>query len=206
MRSRFGVLTALALALAVVVPSLGATDKAEAKFEKAKKAYLKQDYRSAEKHFKSVAKMAPDHLFTRIYLGHSLYYQERYKEAIPEYERAAQINERTHELGSTEERILVDNLGMAYGLSGQLNRAKEYFQAAIEKDPEYPLYYYNLACAYAELGSLDQALRNLRLAFERKDGFLEGESFPNPREDDSFARFLGNIEFEGAMVELGFSP
>jgi predicted Zn-dependent protease len=206
MRSRFSAVTAFALTLAFAAPSVGATDKEEARFGKAKAAYLKKDYRDAEKHFRALVKMVPDHLFTRMYLGHSLYYQDRFKEAIPEYERAGEINARTQELGATEERILTDNLGMAYGLTGQLTRAREVFEAAIKKDPEYPLYYYNLACTHAELGSLEPALRNLKLAFERRSGFLEGESFPNPREDNSFARFLGNTEFERALVEMGFPP
>jgi tetratricopeptide (TPR) repeat protein len=206
MRSRFGALAAFALTVATIVPCLGAPDKAEARFEKAKDAYLRKDYRAAEKHFRALAKMAPDHLFTRMYLGHSLYYQEGYREAIPEYEKAVQINARSRELGAREERILTDNLGMSYGLSGQLTRAKQVFETAIQKDPGYPLYYYNLACTHAELGSFEPALDNLRLAFERRSGLLEGESFPNPRQDDSFARFLGKAEFERALLEMGFPP
>ena len=146
----------------------------------------------------------PEFGFAHLYLGHSLFYQEKYPESIPEYEKALALSGASEKMEPREERILNDQLGMAYGLTGRLEDAKRFFEGAIKKDPEYPLYYYSLACAQAELGDLDAALTNLKLAFERKANFLPGESFPNPREDDSFKRFLGNPKFEGAMKEIGF--
>ena len=73
------------------------------------------------------------------------------------------------------------------------------FEAAIKKDPEYSMYYYNLACSHAELGNLDEALRNLKLGFERRQTVLPGEIYPDPRTDDSFKPFRGNDRFEAAM-------
>jgi tetratricopeptide (TPR) repeat protein len=43
-------------------------------------------------------------------------------------------------------------MGMAFGMSGQVDAARKVFLDAIKKDPDYPLYYYNLACADAEQG------------------------------------------------------
>jgi hypothetical protein len=35
---------------------------------------------------------------------------------------------------------------MSYGMDGDLAKSRPYFARAIAVDPDYPLYYYNLAC------------------------------------------------------------
>ncbi|HEU4402834.1 MAG TPA: tetratricopeptide repeat protein [Candidatus Polarisedimenticolia bacterium] len=177
---------------------------AKADFEKGKAAYLAKDYSKAEKYLRALTKSIPDWDFPHLYLGHSLFYQEKFKESIPEYEKALALGSTSDKMEPRDDRILHDQLGMAYGLSGRLDDAKTLFEGAIKKDPEYPFYYYNLACTQAELGDLDGALGNLKLAYERKANFLPGESYPNPRQDDSFRKFLGNPRFEAAMKEIGF--
>ena len=176
----------------------------EREFEKAKEAYLKKDYPKAEKHLRSLLKNAPDFMFGHLYLGHSLFYQDKYREAIPEYERAAELGAKGGEMNQDDERLLTDQLGMAYGLSGRLRDAKTLFEAGIQKDPEYALYYYNLACTNGELGQLDEALSNLKLGFARRKHMLPGETYPNPRTDDSFKRYLNDPKFDAAMKEMGF--
>jgi len=178
--------------------------KVEKEFERAKKAYLKKDYAAAEPRFRSVTVSAPDQLFSWVYLGHSLFYQDKFSEAVPAYERAMALKEKAADLPSTEERILIDQLGMAYGLGGQLDKGKALFEGAIRKDPDYPMYYYNLACTVAEQGDLDAAVTNLKLGFARKSNMLPGETYPDPRTDDSFKQFLGNDKFEAALKEMGF--
>lgn len=173
-------------------------------YDKAMEAYLKKDYRAAEKQLRSLTKADPDYAFGHLYLGHSLYFQRKFKEAIPEYEKAMELGTKSGEINQSLERILTDQLGMSYGISGQLERAKVIFEQASKKDPEYPIYYYNLACAYAELGNLDEAIAELKKGFERKQNMLK--AFPNPRSDDSFKRYLGNPEFETALKEIGVFP
>lgn len=177
---------------------------AKADFEKGKAAYVEKNYPKAEKYFRALTKSIPDWDFPHLYLGHSLFYQEKFKESIPEYEKALALGDTSGKMEPRDEHILHDQLGMAYGLSGRLDDAKKLFEDAIKKDPGYPFSYYSLACAEAELGDLDGALSNLKLAYERKANFLPGESYPNPRQDDSFKRYLGNPQFEAAMKEIGF--
>jgi tetratricopeptide (TPR) repeat protein len=178
--------------------------KAEKEFEKGKKAYLKKDNKAAEEHFRAVIQIIPDHLGSRMFLGNALFYQNKFSDAIPEYERALARNEKAKDLSQTEERLLIDNLGMAYGLSGHLDKCKKFYEDAIKKDPSYPDYYYNLACIVAEQGDLDAAITNLKLGFDRRSNSLPGESYSNPRTDDSFKKFLGNEKFEAALKEMGF--
>jgi len=92
-------------------------------------------------------------------------------------------------------RVVTDQASMAYGISGDLKRSAQINQHAITLDPDYPLYYYNLACADAEAGNADAAKEHLQKAFERKKNTLPGEKLPNPSEDDSFLKLKENKSF-----------
>jgi len=50
----------------------------------------------------------------------------------------------------TPRRIATDQLVMALGMSGDLKNSRAYAERAIASDPDYPINYYNLACADAE--------------------------------------------------------
>jgi tetratricopeptide (TPR) repeat protein len=92
-------------------------------------------------------------------------------------------------------RVTTDQAGMAYGISGDIPKARAILSAAIAKDPEYPMYYYNLACADAEQNNLAQARIHLQQAFDRKQNVLPGEALPDPANDDSFLPHRKNKEF-----------
>jgi len=98
--------------------------------------------------------------------------------------------------------VLVDNLGMAYGITGDLDKAKETFEYGISKDPDYPLFYYNLACTYGEKKDMDKAIEYLKLAFDRRENMIPGERMPNPATDSSFKQFMQNEKFRAALKEL----
>lgn len=116
------------------------------------------------------------------------YLKKDYRRAITHYEKALTHKGSDAALNQSSWRVLIDQLGMSYGLSGELDKAQELFEWAIPIDPEYPMFYYNLACTFAEKGGLDRALENLRLAFQYKHNMLKGESFPDPRTDASFKK------------------
>jgi len=173
-------------------------------FGKAMEIYRDKDHAKAEKRFRDLTRTAPDLLLGHLYLGHCLFFQAKYHEAIPEYERTLELAAKSGGLAQQNERILSDQLGMSYALDGRLQDAKTVFERAIRKDPEYPMSYYNLACTLSELGSLDGALANLKLGFARRDHMLPGETYPDPRSDDSFKKYLGNEKFQAAMKEMGY--
>lgn len=64
---------------------------------------------------------------------------------------------------------------MAYGISGDYDNAKRILEYGKKLDPEYPNFYYNLACMYAKLSHLENALLNLELAFAKKHNRISGE-------------------------------
>jgi predicted Zn-dependent protease len=93
---------------------------------------------------------------------------------------------------------------MAYGISGDLKKARALLDDAIRQDPEYPLNYYNLACAFAEEGDKGKVLANLSLAFKRKEHALKGEQMPDPRSDSSFQKYVRDEDFVKLMAKLGY--
>jgi tetratricopeptide (TPR) repeat protein len=134
--------------------------------------------------------------------GSAAFVKEDYKKAIEHYSRALDLEKKAPTLEKNIWRVVVDNLGMSYGIRGDNKKAKEVFEYGLSKDASYPLFYYNLACAHAEMNDLEYAIKNLRLAFKHKGNMIPGEQMPDPRADSSFARFLGNAEFRKLLEEI----
>ena len=132
---------------------------------------------------------------TQFGYGSIFYLQQKWARAIPHYESAVELEKQKPELSPVEWTVLVDNLGMAYGISGDLSKAKATFEYGVREKPTYPMFHYNLGCAQAELGDLDGALEELKSAFQNKDHSNPGEGIPDPTKDDSFKRYLNNPKF-----------
>lgn len=125
-----------------------------------------------------------------------LYNEHLYKQAAPMFSLALQIlPASTQGTADIRKRVLIDEMGMAYGISGDIPKARSIFEKAVADDPDYPLYYYNLACADAEENNLTQAKKHLQAAFARKNNVNPGEQMPNPLEDDSFLPYKSDKAF-----------
>jgi tetratricopeptide (TPR) repeat protein len=133
---------------------------------------------------------------SRYFLAH------QYREAIGPYRQAFEIEKITPTLEKNLWRVLLDNLSIAYGITGDLTRARETLNYGVSKDPDYPTFYYNLACVAAEKGALSETEKNLRLAFDRRANIIPGETFPDARVDDSFQKFLQQKEFRKFLDSL----
>jgi tetratricopeptide (TPR) repeat protein len=136
--------------------------------------------------------------------GSFFYLQNDWVRATAHYEKALDLARLRHkrELTPNEWRVLVDNLGMAYGMSRNLDKAKATFQYGITQDPAYPMFHYNLACTYAELDDLDSALADLKSAFSYRNNRIPGEGMPDPAKDDSFRRYLGDARFNSLARQI----
>jgi hypothetical protein len=99
-------------------------------------------------------------------------------------------------------RIATDQASISYGMSGDLKRSREINIAAIAKDPDYPLYYYNLACADAESGDASATRTHLQQAFDRRSNTLPGEHLPDPSKDDSILKLKSNKGFWAFVQSL----
>jgi tetratricopeptide (TPR) repeat protein len=134
--------------------------------------------------------------------GSAYYLKHDFERAIPPYQKALDLEKENPTLDKTLWKVLVDNLGMSYGITGNLKKAKAIFEYGISKDPDYPLFYYNMACTYGEMKDMDKAIEYLKLAFERKKNMIEGEHMPDPATDSSFERFMKNERFLNALKEI----
>jgi len=99
-------------------------------------------------------------------------------------------------------RVVTDQLSMSLGISGDLKGSREVNEAAISKDAEYPLYYYNLSCADAEEGNATAARTHLQQAFDRRTHILSGEQFPDPTQDDSLQKLQKDGAFWGFAQQV----
>jgi len=134
--------------------------------------------------------------------GSQFYLQRNYMVAAEYYQRALNLEKQNRTLSKDMFRVLVDNLGMSYGISGKLPQAKQIFEYGLTQDTEYPLFYYNLACTYGEMGNMNKSLEQLRLAYKYKANMIAGETFPDPLRDDSFRNFVDNDKFVKAVNEM----
>ncbi len=134
--------------------------------------------------------------------GSVYYLQNRYTQAIPFYQQAVDLEKASPQLEKTYWRVLVDNLGMAYGLTGRLADAKATFEYGVSIDAQYPMFYYNLACTYAEMQADAEAIRALKTAFRYRHNVNAGEQMPDPRTDSSFQRLMGRPDFRTLVDRL----
>jgi tetratricopeptide (TPR) repeat protein len=132
----------------------------------------------------------------------TFYYQvfKSYGSAAFYYQRA--LDTFPAQASRNDRRMLVDQLAMSYGISGDIKKSRAVNEDAIKSDPDYPLYYYNLACADAEQGKAKDAQMHLQQAFERKGNLIAGGKMPDPSADDSILKLKKNKEFWDFVQEL----
>ena len=172
--------------------------------ERAVQEFRNDNWAAAERDFREILKRDPSNITADIYLGQSLFRQEHYADAAVYFQKARDLEKGGKELNTTQDRILTDQLVMSYGITGDLKKTRSLLDEAIRKDPEYPMNYYNLACAYAEQGDKAKALTSLQQAFDRKGNVLKGEQMPDPSADSSFQKFARDPEFLSLMRKLGY--
>lgn len=130
-----------------------------------------------------------------------LYQNRQYQAAAPVFEAAlTKLTDGKDQI--MWRRVTTDQAGMAYGMAGNIAKARALFDAAVAKDPDYPMYYYNLACADAEEKKLADARAHLQQAFARKANVLQGETMPDPAKDDSFLPYRNDKDFWAFIESL----
>jgi hypothetical protein len=134
--------------------------------------------------------------------GSRRFLQQDYRGAIAPYQAALDLEKKEPTLSKNDWRGLVDNLGMAYGITEDLGHSEAIYQYGIGKDPEYPGFYYGMACVFAERGEMDKTMEYLRKSFSLKANVIPGESMPEPAKDDSFQRFMSNQKFRDFVKSL----
>jgi tetratricopeptide (TPR) repeat protein len=128
--------------------------------------------------------------------GSRYFIDQNYRDSIAPYQQALEIEKVTPTLEKKLWYVLVDNLALAYGITDDFANSQRVIEYGISKDPNYPLFYYNLACIAGEKGDVRRAKANLKLAYDRRANALPGESVPNARTDNSFRKLMQDKDFQ----------
>jgi tetratricopeptide (TPR) repeat protein len=146
---------------------------------------------------------APPNRKELLNMGNALSRQYEYARAIAPYQKAFELEKAEPQLDRILWRTLIENLGMAYGMTGHLKEAKAIYEEGIQADPTYPMFHYNLACTFAEMNDLDHSMQSLKTAFRHRKNQNPGEAgMPDPRQDSSFQRFMKNETFRNLVKDL----
>ena len=195
--------TLIVFGMLLVIRNSAAQNSQVDKFQVARQSYASGRYADAEKAFAEITREHPDNIAAQMYLGQTLFKEEKFAAAIIPYEKVLSLEKSGTKLTLTQHRILSDQLAMAYGVSGRSADAKALLQESVRTDPGYPLNYYNLACVSADEDDKAGVLKNLSLAFQHKDQMLPGEHMPDPASDPSFKKFAQDADFKTLLTRLG---
>src|SRR4051812_42267268 len=73
--------------------------------EEAHREFVTGKYSEAERHLSELAKRDPSNIYVQTYLGHTLFRQEKYAEAVVAYEKARDLERGGKKLSQDEHRI-----------------------------------------------------------------------------------------------------
>jgi tetratricopeptide (TPR) repeat protein len=130
-----------------------------------------------------------------VFLGLYYYEQGDYENAIKHYSEAYKTNLETMELEELMWLDVINALGVSYGITKDYENAFKVFEYGIEYSPEFGIFYYNLACTYAETGDKTKALENLKIALKYKVNPNNGRELPDPLTDISFESLWDDPDF-----------
>jgi hypothetical protein len=134
--------------------------------------------------------------------GSAYFLRSEYDKAIGPYRNALDREKTAPKLPQPLWRVLVDNLAMAYGMTGRLDAVVDVLRYGSSKDPSYPMFYFLMADTCAERNDLENTIKFLRLALKFRENMNPGEKLPDPLTDDSFKRFYQNDEFKKLAGEF----
>lgn len=197
----FRLVTAL-LVLTTVAFAQSPQHQAREKIAQARAEMERRHPEVAEQLGREALRLDPTSLTAQMLIGDALLRQDKFAASAAEYEKARIMDASQHKLILDERRVLWNNIGYAYIMAKDYARAEKLYHEAIQQDPDFAVYHYNLSCAYAEQGDLERALPHLRNAWERRRNLLAGMSFPDPRKDESFKQFWADPRFQQAVRDM----
>jgi Tfp pilus assembly protein PilF len=182
--------------------ALADAKKAHEKVKKAEAELARRNLNGAEKNLIDAIKEDPSSVEAHDALGRLYSGTGRYSAAAREFSAAVLSDDQQHKYNDVQRRQLIDDQGVAYALSGNLQQAKDIYLKALEKDPDYAMYNYNLACVYAEMHELATAIPYLKKSWEHRDTLPSNMKYPDPRQDKSFKPYLNDPKFQAAVENI----
>lgn len=134
--------------------------------------------------------------------GNELYAQGDYRGALKYYQRAFDLEKNSRTFDKDLYLELISRLAFCYRLIGNLAKARETLDYGFSQDAEYPIFHYDMACIYAQMGKLDETLGQLREAYKYRANASPGEMPPDPTGDSCFQKFAADPRFTDAVQKL----
>ena len=199
MRRFLVVVLALLFATGLVVAD---EKKAKEKLKKADVELQRGNLGGAERNLREAIEEDPNSVEAHDSLGRLYQLTRRYSAAAKEFTTALELDDRFHKFNEDQRRQLIDDQGVAYALAGYLDRARDIYLKVLEKDPDYAMYNYNLACVYAELHDLNSAIPYLKKSWANRGTLPASVKYPDPRADNSFKPYLNDPKFQEAVRNI----
>jgi len=137
-------------------------------FEQAIKFHREGKLEEAERLYRSILKIQPEHINTNNNLGIILQHHGKLEEAETTYKKAIEFKPDFPEAHN--------NLGSMLLQLRKLEKAEASFKKAIEFRPDYAQAHYNLGNTLFELSRFDEAEKSYRKAIEFKPDFAEAHN------------------------------
>ena len=137
-------------------------------FEQAVTFHREGKLEEAERLYRSILKIQPEHLDANNNLGVILQHHGKLEQAKEYYKKAIELKPDVPEAHY--------NLGITLQNLGRLDEAEKSYKKAIELKPDYAEAHYNLGVILQNLGRLDEAEKSYKKAIELKPDFPEAHN------------------------------
>lgn len=128
--------------------------------------------------------------------------QSNYAAAARSYQRAFDLEKTNRTFENDAFLDLISKLAFAYRMNGQLNKAKDTLDYGLSQSATYPIFHYDMACTYAQMGKVDESIGQLRLAFQYSSKVAPLQVPANPEEDSCFSKIANDPRFTAEVQKL----
>ena len=128
--------------------------------------------------------------------------QSNYAAAARSYQRAFDLEKANKTFENDMFLDLISHLAFSYRMNGELNKAKDTLDYGLSQSATYPIFHYDLACTYAQMGKVDESLGQLRLAFQYRAKVAPTQIPANPEEDSCFSKIANDPKFTAEVQKL----
>jgi len=135
-------------------------------FAQAAKDYKKNNFKSAEKLYKEILKINPNHFDSIVLLGTLLAQSGKLEKAKQFFQKAIKINPNSSNVNY--------NLGLALKVLGEYKKAVSHYEKAIKIKPEYFIAHNNLGIIFYKLGEFQKAISCYEQAIQINPDFVNG--------------------------------
>jgi tetratricopeptide (TPR) repeat protein len=134
--------------------------------------------------------------------GDELRAQSNYAAAARAYQRAFDLEKANKTFENDMFLDLISHLAFSYRMNGELNKAKDTLDYGLSQSATYPIFHYDMACTYAQMGKVDESIGQLRLAFQYRAKVAPTQIPANPEEDSCFSKIANDPRFTAEVQKL----